>query len=71
MLNDTLEDTSAIIAASVLLACLHIHILRVYGRGLCSSRVNFFCGLIFAKSWAFQATPKEVVCESGLSKNCP
>ena len=28
--------------------------------------MSTICGLIFAKSWAFQAAPKEVVCKSGL-----
>ena len=33
-----------------------------------SSKILFFCGLIFAKSWAFLAALKEVVCESVLSQ---
>ena len=32
-------------------------------------RKNFaFCELIFAKSWAFHAAPKKMVCKRGLSQ---
>ena len=37
--------------------------------GFARVRQNFaFCGLIFAKSWAFQAAPKEIVSKSGISQ---